>query len=246
MKKIILISILSILCIGSYGQNLLGKNKKPDVIVTDGHSRLVTTTPGHVSTDNSSSATLIGDAAFTGEWESIVNYGIVVISVTSDVASATDGLMVQFSSDGQVSGIVSDDDYTVSAGAKKTFSFQAAAAYFRVVYTNGTNPQTSFNLHTVLKPYYVKPSSHRIQDAIVDDDDAELVKVDPPAENKPSPGMPHSSTELEIDIEQPLENTVIESDKAVSESENAVVESDDEILAKQQNPVPVYYYKLIN
>ncbi len=71
------------------------------------------------------------------------------------------------------------------------------------------------------------------------ENDAELVKVDPPVENKSSPGIDHSSTELEIDIEQPLE-------KAVSESEETVVESEDELLAKQQNPVPVYYYKLIH
>ena len=71
------------------------------------------------------------------------------------------------------------------------------------------------------------------------ENDAELVKVDPPAENKPSPGLPHSSTELEIDIDQPVE-------QAASESEQTDVESDDELLAKQQNPVPVYYYKLIH
>ena len=92
------------------------------------------------------------------------------------------------------------------------------------------------------------------------ENDAELIKVDPPAENKPSPGIHHSSAELEIDIEQPVEKTAgesekaglesekagVESGKAVVESEKAGVESDDELLAKQQNPVPVYYYRLIN
>ena len=148
-----------------------------DVIATDGHNGLVAIAPGHVSTDNSTVATLGGGASFTGDWEDITNFGVIVISVTSDVASATDGLMVQFSSDGTVGGIISDDDYTIAAGAKKTFSFQAASQFYRVVYTNGVTIQGSFNLQTVMKPYYVKPSSHRIQDSIVDDDDAELIKA---------------------------------------------------------------------
>ena len=148
-----------------------------DVIPTNGHNGLVSIAPGHVSTDNSTTGTLGSSIAFTGEWEDITNFGVIVISVTSNVASATDGLMVQFSSDGTIAGIISDDEFTVSAGAKKTFSFQAAAQYYRVVYTNGTTIQSSFNLQTVLKPYYVKPSSHRIQDSISDDDDAELIKA---------------------------------------------------------------------
>jgi hypothetical protein len=36
--------------------------------------------------------------------------------------------------------------------------------------------QTEFRLQTILKSVYSKPSSHRIQDSIDDDDDAELVK----------------------------------------------------------------------
>ena len=155
-----------------------GPNGLPaDVIPTDGHNGLVAIAPGHVSTVNSTTATLGAGIAFTGDWEDITNFGVIVISLTSDVASATDGLMVQFSSDGTVGGVISDDDYTVAAGAKKTFSFQAAAKFYRVVYTNGGTIQGSFNLQVVLKPYYVKPSSHRIQDSIVDDDDAELIKA---------------------------------------------------------------------
>lgn len=146
-----------------------------DIIPTNGYNGLVAIAPGHVSTNNSSETELIADDSFDGDWEEITNFGVIVISVTADVASATDGLKVEFSTDGTVSGIISDDNFTISAGAKKTFSFQAAAKYYRVVYTNGSTIQTHFHLQTILKPYYVKPSSHRIQDPIVDDDDAELV-----------------------------------------------------------------------
>ncbi len=78
------------------------------------------------------------------------------------------------------------------------------------------------------------------------ENDAELIKVDPPAENNPSPGIQQSSTELKIDVEQSVEKAGVESEKAAIESEIAAVESDDELLAKRQNPVPVYYYRLIN
>jgi hypothetical protein len=147
-----------------------------DVIATDGYKGLVTVTPGHISINNSTTETLNAGLAFTGEWENITNYGVIVMSLTSDVASAVDGVTVQFSSDGTIAGIVSEDEFTLSAGAEKTWSFQAAAAFFRVIFTNGAADQNNFNMHTVLKPYYVKPSSHRIQDPIVDDDDAELTK----------------------------------------------------------------------
>lgn len=149
-----------------------------DVITTNGLKGIVAIAPGHVSTDNSreDQDLLVTDEVFTGEWENIVNFGVIVVSVFADVASATDGLMVQFSTDGTPNGIVADDSYTISAGAKKTFSFQAGAKFFRVLYTNGGSDQGHFHLQVVLKPYYVKPSSHRIQDSIIDDDDAELVK----------------------------------------------------------------------
>ena len=155
--------------------------ERVDTIPTNGYTGLVTLAPAHISKVNSTvdptSDALLADAIFMGEWEDIANFGVIVISVTSDVASAVDGLMVQQSSDATVAGILSDDVYTVAAGAKKTFGFQTAAKFYRIVYTNGGSDQTVFNMQTVLKPYYVKPSSHRIQDSIIDDDDAELMKA---------------------------------------------------------------------
>jgi hypothetical protein len=148
-----------------------------DFIDTNGYKGIVALAPGHVSTVNSTTDTLDPAEAFTGDWEDIVNFGVIVISLKANVSSATDGLMVQFSNDGTDAGIISDDEFTYSANAKKTFSFQAAAQYYRVTYTNGGTIQASFRLQTVLKPYYVKPSSHRIQDTISGQDDSELVKA---------------------------------------------------------------------
>ncbi len=128
-----------------------------------------------VSTANSSDSTLEADEVFTGTMEDIRNTAVIIVTTTSDVASATDGLSVEFSSNGE--DWDNTDVFTIRAGAAKTFSFQPSGTFMRVVYTNGGDAQSYFRLQTILKPTYVKPSSHRIQDSIVDEDDAELVKA---------------------------------------------------------------------
>lgn len=146
-----------------------------DIIPTDGSHGLITISPGHVSTVNSTAEVLDPDEVFTGKWEEVTNVGIISMSVKASHASAEDGLCVEFSPD--AINPDNDDAYTIAADTGKTFSFQASAKYFRVVYTNGGTLQTYFRLQSVLKPYYVKPSSHRIADSISDQDDAELMKA---------------------------------------------------------------------
>jgi len=179
MKRLIFILILLFSCNsyaewGGVNSKITGDSgKKADVIAIDGHDGLVTISPGYVSTTNSTSETLAGDAQFSGTWEDVTNCGVIVITVIASHASATDGLCIQFSSDG--TNIDSTDAFMIPANIGKTFSFQAATKYYRVMYTNGSTIQTSFRLQTMLKPYYVKPSSHRVADAISDQDDAELI-----------------------------------------------------------------------
>lgn len=163
------------------GTQLLGSVKitdgtdTADVIVADGYNGLVTVNPGHISTANSTTATLAGGATFTGTWEDSLNYGIVIVSVKASHASASSGLVVQFSSDGV--NVDNDDTYTIPAATGKLYSFACAARYIRVVYTNGATPQTYFRLQTVFKAAYAKPSSHRVGDQVSLEDDAELVKA---------------------------------------------------------------------
>ena len=135
---------------------------------------VITEIQGSVSTDNSTDTPLVGNDNFPGAFEEITNTGVIQISVFADVASATDGLVVQFSTDGV--NVDNTDEYTIAAGTAETYSFQPAAKYFRVVYTNGAGAQATFRLQTILKSVYIKPSSHRVADAISGQDDAELVK----------------------------------------------------------------------
>lgn len=132
---------------------------------------------GKEDTNNTTTTVLDpgGINVFTGTATLTLEYAVIQIIVYSDVASATDGLMVQFSPDG--TNWDSDDVYTIPADTGKTFSFQPSGCYYRVIYTNGGVIQTEFRLQSILKKTYIKPSSHRIQDPIIGDDDAELMKA---------------------------------------------------------------------
>jgi len=176
------------------GDNNIGKIKVTDgtntasVIKADGEYGLVTVSPAHISTTNSTTTTLGIGGIFTGTAEEVVNYGIIMVIVKASHPSATAGFSIQQSTDG--TNWDSTDEYTINANEGKTFSFQAGARYFRIVYTNGGVAQTYFRLQTILKPSYVKPSSHRIGDTISANDDAELVKSVLTAQNYTSSFVP--------------------------------------------------------
>lgn len=127
-----------------------------------------------VDDNNSSSIPLGISGVFTGIATEILDYGIIFINVYSDVASATDGLSIQQSSDG--TNWDHSDVFTIQAATGKNFSINPHSKYLRVAYTNGGTEQTEFRLQTILKGNS-KPSSHRLQDMITDDDDVELVKA---------------------------------------------------------------------
>ena len=143
-------------------------------VVADASGAISTTVIGTVDTNNSSTVSLGTAAVYTGTATNISSCGIIFVNVYSDQASATDGLSIQQSSD--ATNWDHADDYTVPAASGKNYSINPHAKWMRVVYTNGTVAQTEFRLQTICKGNS-KPSSHRIQDAIVDDDDSELVKA---------------------------------------------------------------------
>ena len=123
----------------------------------------------------SSSSLLLSGGVLTTDSVDVSGYSIVIVSVYSSHASATNGLSIQFSTD-NVSWDFKDE-FTIPALIGKTFSFQTVAQYMRIVYSNGGTTQTEFRLQTILKPVYSKPSSHKIGESISDQDDAELVKA---------------------------------------------------------------------
>ena len=128
---------------------------------------------GKVDAGNSSATPLGIDGVFTGTSFETLDYGFIFVTVFSDVASAVDGLLTQISSDGITWRDA--DKYTIPAGTEKTYAFQPNKKFFRIKYTNGGTEQATFDLHSVFKKTSSLPSSHRIQDSISDEDDAQLV-----------------------------------------------------------------------
>jgi hypothetical protein len=130
---------------------------------------------GHVCSCNSTTTPLLADAVWTGESENILAYNGISLFVTSDVASATAGIEIQYSKDGE-SNWRTAEAYTLVAGAEKWFTPPAFGGYLRIKYTNGGSDQTTFELTTTLRKMPFKWSSHNIDNPIVGADDAELVK----------------------------------------------------------------------
>jgi len=128
-----------------------------------------------VDAGNSTSTPLGISGVFTGAWVEVLNHTNISVLVFADKNSATDGLVIEFSSDGV--NVDDSDRFTISANAGKTYSFGVTSRYVRVKYTNDGIAQTIFRLQTLHHPFAPKPSSHRINDSIIDQDDAELVKA---------------------------------------------------------------------
>lgn len=140
-----------------------------------GEYELLVTLQGHLCADNSTTDNLVADEVFTGDWQDTLDFASIIVGIKSDQDSATDGLEIQWSDDGV--SVIQDDVFSIFADTGKVFTFTPANRYFRVVYTNGATPTTSISIQTILKRVGVKGSSHRINDAIVGEDDAELMKA---------------------------------------------------------------------
>lgn len=125
-----------------------------------------------ISVLNSTTATLTSGSVYTGTGEDVSNFSEMRISVFSNVASATDGLSIQQSSDNTNWDIT--DTYTIAAataGQGKTFVVPRQARYYRVVYTNGGTNQTTFRLQSILNRTATAPSSNRATDAYTNETD---------------------------------------------------------------------------
>lgn len=130
---------------------------------------------GQVDSNNSTTTPLGISGTFTGTATDALNTAMISIMVRSDQASATDGLVIEWSPDG--TNWDDDDKFTIPANNGKFYTFGPQSRFFRVIYTNGAVAQGAFRLQTILKPFAIKPSSHRIDAAIVDEDDATLSKA---------------------------------------------------------------------
>lgn len=129
---------------------------------------------GKIDEGNSTEENLLADGVFTGVSIDTLDYSSVTIAVYSDVASATNGLKIQYSNDGVTWS--DGETYDIIADRAKFFTPTLQSKCMRVVYINGSSPTTDFYIHTTLRKVPIKWSSHNIKDPIRAEDDAELVK----------------------------------------------------------------------
>lgn len=126
---------------------------------------------------NTSVANLGNGGVFTGSWVDTLNFASIVIQIFTDQDSADDGFEVQMSTDGVNPTHI--HKFTVDANANGShYILSLTCQYYRVVYTNGTTPQTSFSLCSSLSRYDATHShTHPIDYAINGNHEAQLVRA---------------------------------------------------------------------
>lgn len=128
-----------------------------------------------VDADNSSAATLGVGGTFPGSSVLLENISAILVTVYSDVDAATDGIEAQFSKDDVTWRTTDEYSYTGGSGPK-TYHIQPILPYFRLRYTNGGVIQGVFELTTQQFTSAPRGSSHRLEDNLSGQDDAELTK----------------------------------------------------------------------
>jgi len=109
-----------------------------------------TVNDGFVDVNNSTTTPLGSGGTFTGAATDMLPYMSGRVNIFTDVDSATDGVKLQFSSD----GINWDHVRTATfdtADVSMLAPFGRTARYFRLVYTNGGSAQGAFRVQTIMQ-----------------------------------------------------------------------------------------------
>lgn len=129
--------------------------------------------PGDIDPGNTTSTPLAANATFTGTatFTLVSTFSVVVYS---NVSSATNGLSLQFSTDG-----VNWDHthvHTVIGGTEFLISTTLQTPYYRVVYTNGSSAQGVFRLMTITRSAAGAGAIVTLADTPTDDDHAQVTQ----------------------------------------------------------------------
>lgn len=121
----------------------------PVVDVEDRADRLVGNVRGEtaISTLNSTSTPLSSAATFTGTGEDVSIYAALSINIFTDQDSDTDGLELQWSSDGTNWDHI--EHYSLLASQPFFINATIRARYFRISLTNGATPQSVLRLQAI-------------------------------------------------------------------------------------------------
>jgi len=144
----------------------------PVEIIGSGSTTLLT---GTLDPGNSSTVALGAGGVFTGTAFDITSYAAINVNVKADVASATNGVKVEFSPDGTNWDHSHSTTYSGTTGVG--YIFNAEFKYARVVYTNGASAQAFFRLQTIFKTTLVKSSLYTLDQTVTGSMFAELGKT---------------------------------------------------------------------
>lgn len=110
--------------------------------------RVVNQSGSTVSTANGTMTTLLAGAEYTGNWESVRDYAGISVLVNTDVYSAVNGAILEFSIDGVT--VDKSITSTVPPGGA-AFSFPPQAEFMRLRYINGAANQTVMRAEVILE-----------------------------------------------------------------------------------------------
>ena len=127
-----------------------------------------------VSNNLSTNIPLLANQTYDSGWTSVDRYASAGVLISSDIAGSSLGLTFELSADGIT--VDSADTYTYKAQGGKVYVVPLVANFFRIIYKNGPIDQGTFRIQTKLFKETLIASSHRINDSIIDEDDAQLVK----------------------------------------------------------------------
>ena len=177
MKSLIAF-LLCMLCFSAYADIRSGSNMKitgsdGTTVGVDTNGQMHTVMMGRIDSNNSSTTPLSGGSGFTGSATDASGYSTIAVTVNANVTSSYRGLKIQFSPD--LSHWHDGETYTIPANTDKFYSVPVWSRYYRLLYTNGTAAQASFDLEAYMRKAPTKYSSHNIIDDLNDQDDAELM-----------------------------------------------------------------------
>ncbi len=118
--------------------------------------------------NNSSISTLSSSASFTGNGTSTNGYDTLIITVKSNVDSSSGGIAIQFSNDNVTYETLYSDTYYASGFFTK--SYLIVKKYYKVIYTNGSSSQSSFQLTSRLSTNSENVSSNNNSITVFDNE----------------------------------------------------------------------------
>lgn len=130
---------------------------------------------GTIDAANSTTSTLGGGGTFTGSsFTDVTRYATSSVVINTDQASASNGLVIQFSIDGVT--VDRTRTYDVPSGST-AHQVTNVSQYLRIVYTNGATPQGTFRLQTMHHVSRSLPVTSTITETITGDTDVQVVRA---------------------------------------------------------------------